>query len=87
MKRFLLIEDHKMKKTAWFVIISLILLFVVTPVMAQNNDELKLGLRRDFGYSSGTGKIQGTFTIKATGLSSCALLPTTTAWENIYFQR
>jgi hypothetical protein len=67
MKRFLLIEDHKMKKTAWFVIISLILLFVVTPVMAQNNDELKLGLRRDFGYSSGTGKIQGTFTIKATG--------------------
>jgi hypothetical protein len=29
--------------------------------------ELQIGLRRDFGYASGTGKIQGTFTISARG--------------------
>jgi hypothetical protein len=28
---------------------------------------LQIGLRRDFGYASGTGKIQGTFTISASG--------------------
>ncbi len=29
--------------------------------------ELQIGLRRDFGYSSGSGKIQGSFTISASG--------------------
>ncbi len=29
--------------------------------------ELQIGLQRDFGYSSGSGKIQGTFTISASG--------------------
>ncbi|MGD9091723.1 MAG: Ig-like domain-containing protein [Anaerolineales bacterium] len=34
---------------------------------AQTDDELTLHLRRNFGYSSGTGKIQGDFTIRAEG--------------------
>lgn len=33
-------------------------------VLAQNNNDLTLSLARDFGYSSGTGEIQGTFTMK-----------------------
>jgi hypothetical protein len=37
-------------------------------VLAQSDEsELKLSLSRDFGYSSGTGDIQGTFSMKATG--------------------
>jgi len=48
---------------ALFVIFTLILAF---PAAAQQ-PELQLNLRRDFGYSSGSGKIQGTFTMKASG--------------------
>ncbi len=40
---------------------------IVSPVLAQGNDTLVLRLSRDFGYSSGSGQIQGTFTIHATG--------------------
>jgi hypothetical protein len=34
---------------------------------AQGEDTLALRLKRDFGYSSGSGKIQGAFTMQATG--------------------
>lgn len=52
-----------------FLFISFLALFIfIIPVAAQDNgDELKLSLNRDFGYSSGSGKIQGTFTFKARG--------------------
>ena len=47
--------------------INLVLIFSscwITAV-AQSDDEIILTMSRDFGYSSGTGKIQGTFSIKA----------------------
>jgi len=38
------------------------------PVFAQEGEvELKLSMSRDFGYASGTGDIQGTFSMRATG--------------------
>jgi hypothetical protein len=37
------------------------------PVSAQEETELRLTLRRDFGYASGSGDIQGAFTIRAAG--------------------
>jgi hypothetical protein len=37
------------------------------PVSAQGDTGLVLRLSRDFGFSSGTGKIQGLFTMKASG--------------------
>jgi DNA-directed RNA polymerase subunit RPC12/RpoP len=40
---------------------------IVTGVSAQQATGLSLGLSRTFGYSSGTGKIQGQFTLKAGG--------------------
>jgi hypothetical protein len=39
----------------------------VVPVSAQDTSPLILRLNRDFGYSSGTGKIQGTFSMKVSG--------------------
>jgi hypothetical protein len=47
-------------------LIFLILIFA-TPVFAQEDAELRLTLRRDFGYASGSGDIQGAFTIRAGG--------------------
>ncbi len=47
------------------VVSSLIIAF--TPAFAQDANQLKLSLSRDFGYSSGTGKIQGTFSMKVSG--------------------
>jgi DNA-directed RNA polymerase subunit RPC12/RpoP len=38
----------------------------------QDQSELVLSLRRDFGYSSGTGSIQGTFSISANGPADLA---------------
>jgi DNA-directed RNA polymerase subunit RPC12/RpoP len=40
---------------------------IVSGVAAQQAAGLSLGLSRNFGYSSGTGKIQGQFTLKASG--------------------
>jgi len=37
------------------------------PAHAQSEDEISLSMSREFGYSSGTGKIQGTFSITAKG--------------------
>ena len=45
---------------------SLLLLYIsVLPV--QQDEQLQISLKRNWGYSSGTGKIQGTFTIRASG--------------------
>jgi len=52
----------------------IILLFVLlllgnqsSAVFTQEQEELTLSMSRDFGYSSGTGDIQGTFSMKASG--------------------
>ena len=37
------------------------------PVLAQEQEGLSLNLQRNFGYSSGTGRIQGNFTASASG--------------------
>jgi ribosomal protein L32 len=44
-----------------------ILWFATLPALAHAQAALSLRLSKDFGYSSGTGKIQGTFTMKASG--------------------
>ena len=51
-----------------FLLIFILLMTIpFRSAFAQADEGLSISLRRDFGYSSGTGKIQGTFTIKATG--------------------
>lgn len=50
-----------------YLIMPLLVLKIVTPTWAQSDEELTLNLRRNFGFSSGTGIIQGTFTMKVTG--------------------
>ena len=42
-------------------------LFLTAQAATPECPELQIGLRRDFGYASGSGKIQGTFTISASG--------------------
>ena len=49
------------------LILLLVSSIIVFPTWAQSNGELTLSLRRNFGYSSGTGKIQGTFSMKVAG--------------------
>jgi hypothetical protein len=55
------------------VIIAKVITFcalVIIPlnlVFAQEQSEIELGLTRNFGFSSGSGKIQGTFTATAIG--------------------
>ncbi|HLE53149.1 MAG TPA: Ig-like domain-containing protein [Anaerolineales bacterium] len=50
-----------------FILILLISLTLVPLAFAQTDqEELSLRLSRDFGYSSGTGKIQGAFSMTAT---------------------
>jgi hypothetical protein len=48
-----------------FAVISIFLL--ASNFRTQGNDDLKVHLSRDFGYSSGTGQIEGRFSIKASG--------------------
>lgn len=53
-----------------FQILSLLALLsfaAVLPAKAQNQSELSLRLSRDFGYASGAGKMQGTFSMRASG--------------------
>ena len=50
-----------------FLIFSILIIACTRPVFAQDDVELRLTLRRDFGYASGTGDIQGAFTIRASG--------------------
>ena len=56
---------EKMKKISLFIFVFCS--FFLLGLTDQSCPELQIGLRRDFGYSSGTGKIQGTFTISASG--------------------
>jgi len=59
-----------MKKRLFFFVwvFLFLLLFHASPTYAQTEDEkLSLRLSRDFGYSSGRGDIQGTFSMKASG--------------------
>ncbi|MBN2387816.1 MAG: hypothetical protein JXB85_12430 [Anaerolineales bacterium] len=56
-----------MKKiTNAFVLATILCLLAVTTSLAQD-EELSLRLSRDFGFSSGTGDIQGTFSMRASG--------------------
>jgi hypothetical protein len=48
---------------AWLALSCLL----TTSVLAQTDQGLVLSLSRDFGYSSGTGKIQGRFSMKVEG--------------------
>lgn len=47
-------------------LISLLFIFH-TFLPSQTEEALKISLRRNWGFSSGTGKIQGTFTIRTSG--------------------
>jgi hypothetical protein len=58
-------EIKKILRSLAIAIISLALL--VAPALAQAAPTLSLRLSRDFGYSSGTGRIQGTFSMIASG--------------------
>ena len=54
-----------MTTTLNFFLIILVLLS--TPKTIFQEDQLEIRLRRNWGFSSGTGRIQGTFTITANG--------------------
>lgn len=62
-----------MKKEQFFKAVRLSLttllfcLFWIQPAKAQDANQLSLRLSRDFGYASGTGSIQGTFSMRVTG--------------------
>ena len=53
--------------TATLNIILTILFLIYSPVDSFQEDQLQIRLRKSWGYSSGTGKIQGTFTIISSG--------------------
>ena len=46
---------------------STILILVISLIPVQQEEQLEIRLRRNWGYSSGTGRIQGTFTIRTSG--------------------
>lgn len=54
------------KQVIVIAIVSLVLLWTL-PTLAQADEELTLSFSRDFGYASGTGDIQGTFSMKVNG--------------------
>jgi hypothetical protein len=59
-----------MMKFRFFNLFSLtfgIAALMVLPVSAQQETGINLRLSRNFGFSSGTGRIQGQFTLKASG--------------------
>ncbi len=58
-----------MKKKLILSLATLAVLWLASffPVSSQAQAELSLRLNRDFGYASGTGKIQGTFSMKVSG--------------------
>jgi hypothetical protein len=53
--------------TITFNILLTILFLFYSPRESRQEDQLHIRLRRNWGYSSGTGKIQGTFTIISSG--------------------
>jgi hypothetical protein len=48
-----------------YLLTALIFFLALQPF--QQEDELRISLKRNWGYASGTGKIQGTFTIRTSG--------------------
>jgi len=56
-----------MRRAQVFIIVLLLLTLVPLQAAAQADSDLILRLSRDFGYSSGMGKIQGVFSMKVTG--------------------
>jgi hypothetical protein len=56
-----------MKKLSILTLLTLFIFGMSSAAQAQDGNELSLSLSRDFGYSSGTGKIQGTFSLKVKG--------------------
>jgi len=53
--------------TAFLKIMLAILFLISTAKAIYQEDQLQIRMKRSWGYSSGTGKIQGTFTIQASG--------------------
>lgn len=51
----------------WIFLLLALNLPLLATISAQSEDDLNLNLSRDFGYSSGTGKIQGTFSMGVSG--------------------
>lgn len=63
------------KRISHILLATTALMFIyLAPAWAQSEGELVLRLSRDFGYSSGTGKIQGTFSMKVSGLDDLVLV-------------
>lgn len=57
----------KMRVITLFFLIFGMVAFMTSSAAAQQGTELSLNLSRNFGFSSGTGRIQGAFTLKASG--------------------
>lgn len=55
------------KLFATLMVLAAALLFSLQSVQAQDDDELTFSMSRDFGYASGTGQIQGTFSMRVEG--------------------
>ncbi len=55
------------RRIATTLIILMLTMGLALSTLAQNEDGLTLSLARDWGYSSGTGRIQGRFSIRVTG--------------------
>src|SRR5512139_3576289 len=59
-----------MKKKYLFIVVFTLILLLTLKFIAfaqTEEDQLTLRMSRDFGYSSGTGDIQGTFSMRASG--------------------
>jgi len=56
-----------MKKFSSIVLAVISMCLIVQPVLAQSDTGFTISMSRDFGYSSGTGDIQGLFSIHAKG--------------------
>jgi hypothetical protein len=54
-------------KISFLFVICILLVCWAVPAAAQDEQGLDLRLNRDFGYSSGAGQIQGTFSMRVSG--------------------
>lgn len=63
--------NQNLKRLNLFVVLlSAGLFFSTSTVLAQEEERLSMRLSRDFGYASGTGRIQGAFSLRVTGPES-----------------
>jgi hypothetical protein len=65
---------HFLSHLLAFLLIVILLATPATVLAQEEEPELQLSMSRDFGYSSGTGQIQGTFSIKASGPATLAIV-------------